>query len=55
MHLTLFNPLGTQVLEQDITNNKIEISIRHLANGLYTVLLETKTGLRKISKIEILK
>lgn len=55
VHLTLFNPLGTQVLEQDITNNKIEISIRHLANGLYTVLLETKTGLRKISKIEILK
>ncbi|MFN9319407.1 MAG: T9SS type A sorting domain-containing protein, partial [Chitinophagales bacterium] len=55
VRLTLFNSLGSQVLERDIKFNKIDISISHLANGLYTALLETKTGLRKISKIEILK
>jgi hypothetical protein len=55
VRLSMFNPLGAQVLEQDIKYNKVDLSISHLANGLYTVFLETKTGLRKISKIEILK
>ena len=55
LKLYLFNSLGVQVLMRDILGMKTEIDVGQLSNAFYTIMLETKNGLRKIFKIEILK
>lgn len=55
LNFYLFNSIGTQVMMKEIKDKNTQISVEHLSNALYTVMLETKNGLRKIFKIEILK
>lgn len=55
LNFYLFNSIGTQVMMKEIKDKNTQISVEHLSNAMYTVMLETKNGLRKIFKIEILK
>lgn len=55
LNFYLFNSIGTQVMMKEIKDKNTQISVEHLSNAMYTVMLETKNGIRKIFKIEILK
>lgn len=55
LKVNLYNSQGALVLVQDIENGKSDINVNHLANAIYTLIIENKFGVKKISKIEILK
>lgn len=55
LKIKLYNSQGALVLMQDIDNGKSDINVNHLANAVYTLIIENKNGIKKLSKIEILK
>ena len=51
----VFNVLGKKVAEVDVQGSSPALSLRHLPQGLYTLLWTSENGLRKTGRVQIVR